>query len=218
MRMKIEIKKLIALLSFIILLSACSSKDAVNEYDKPALTWYQEIVKEVGRSNLDKADNLYISLRSEHARSPLLPTATMIMANAQMEDQAYIMADYYLDEYLKKYATGAKVEEAKFLKIKAAFLGIKDVNKEQQLMLDTLLEVEKFIKTYPNSIYLPSVSTIKVRLHMSEFLLNENIASLYDRLGKDKAKDIYEQKNANSPLNMADIKAPEVGFIDAILK
>jgi outer membrane protein assembly factor BamD len=142
----------------------------------------------------------------------------MIMANAHMEDQAYTMADYYLDEYLKRYATGAKIEEAKFLKIKAAFLGIKDVNKEQQLMLDTLLEVEKFIKTYPNSIYLPIVSTIKVRLHMSEFLLNENIASLYRRLGKDKAQEIYEQKNLNSPLNMADIKAPQIGFIDAILK
>jgi outer membrane protein assembly factor BamD len=190
----------------------------VNEYDKPALTWYQSIVKEVANSNLDKADNLYISLRSEHARSPLLPTATMLMANAHMEDQAYIMADYYLDEYIKKYATGAKVEEAKFLKIKAAFLGIKDVNKEQQLMLDTLVDVEKFIKAYPNSIYLPVVSTIKVRLHMSEFLLNQNIANLYGRLGKEKAKEIYEHKNANSPLNIADIKAPEVGFIDAILK
>lgn len=218
MRIKIDIQKLVVLFSFAMLLSACSNKDAVNEYDKPALTWYQDIVKEISKSNLDKADNLYISLRSEHARSPLLPTATMMMANAHMEDQAYIMADYYLDEYLKKYALGAKIEEAKFLKIKAAFLGIKDVNKEQQLMLDTLVEVEKFIKSYPKSIYLPVVSTIKVRLHMSEFLLNENISSLYARLGKDKAQEIYKQKNANSPLNMADIKAPEIGFIDAILK
>ncbi|HHD75992.1 MAG TPA: outer membrane protein assembly factor BamD [Campylobacterales bacterium] len=200
------------------LLTACSDKDAVHEYDKPALSWYQEIVKEIDSSNLDKADNLYISLRSEHARSPLLPEATMMLANAHMDDQAYIMADYYLDEYLKKYASGSKVEQAKFLKIKAAFLGIKDVNKEQQLMLNTLTEVDKFVKSYPNSIYLPIVSTIKVRLHMSEYLLNENIANLYDRLGKEKAKEIYENKNAHSPLNMADIKAPEIGFIDAILK
>jgi len=216
--MKINFKQLIVLLAITAFFSACSDKDAVNEYDKPALTWYQSIVKEVANSNLDKADNLYISLRSEHARSPLLPTATMILANAHMEDQAYIMADYYLDEYLKKYANGSRVEQAKFLKIKAAFLGIKDVNKEQQLMLNTLVEADKFVKSYPNSIYLPVVSTVKVRLHMSQYLLNENIASLYDRLGKDKAKEIYENKNVHSPLNMADIKAPEIGFIDAILK
>jgi outer membrane protein assembly factor BamD len=216
--MKIDIKQVFILLVATILFYGCSDKDAVNEYDKPALTWYQSIVKEIAETNLDKADNLYISLKSEHSRSPLLPTATMLMANAHMEDQAYIMADYYLDEYLKKYASGASVEQAKFLKIKAAFLGIKDVNKEQKLMLDTLVEVDKFIKTYPKSIYIPVVSTVKVRLHMSQYLLNENVASLYDRLGKDKAAEIYKNKNAHSPLNMADIKAPEIGFIDSILK
>lgn len=218
MNIKVNIKQIFVVSLTAMFLLACSDKDAVNEYDKPALHWYQSIVKEVGIVNLDKADNLYISLRSEHTRSPLLPTATMLLANAHMEDQAYIMADYYLDEYLKKYASGANVEQAKFLKIKAAFLGIKDVNKEQKLMIDTLREVDKFVKAYPNSIYLPVVSTVRVRLHMSQYLLNENISSLYNRLGKDKAAEIYENKNAHSPLNIADIKAPEIGFIDAILK
>jgi len=204
----------IILLSLLFL--GCSSKDVVNEYDKPALYWYQNIVKEVAKSNLDKADNYYISLRSEHLHSPLLSTATMILASAHMEDQAYIMSDYYLDEYLKKYAAGANVEQAKFLKIKAAFLGIKDINKDQKLMLDTLREVDSFTRKYPSSIYLPVVSTIKVRLQMTQYMLNENISSLYSRLGKDKAAIIYKDKNANSPLNMADIKAPKVGFLDRI--
>jgi len=85
-------------------------------------------------------------------------------------------------------------------------------------MSDTLLDIDKFIKSYPASIYLPVVSTIKVRLHMSQYLLNKNIASLYSRLGKDKAAEIYNSKNAHSPLNMADIKAPSIGFIDSIFK
>ncbi len=216
--MKISIKQLILLALASIFFVACSNKDIVNEYDKPALTWYEDIVKEIASSNLDKADNLYISLKSEHPRSPLLPTATMLLANAQMEEQAYIMADYYLDEYLKKYASGANIEQAKFLKIKAAFLGIKDVNKEQKLMLDTLVDADKFIKAYPNSSYLPMVKTVKVRLNMAKYLLNENISALYARLGKEKASEFYKNKNANSPLNMTDIKAPKIGFIDAILK
>ncbi len=215
MRIKLN-KKIGAILLFILFFTACSNKDAVNEYDKPALYWYNHVVKEIASSNLDKADNYYISLRSEHARSPLLPTATMLLAQAHMEDQEYIMADYYLDEYLKKYAKGTKIEQAKFLKIKAAFLGIKDINKEQKLMLDTLTNVDKFVKQYPNSIYLPVVDTIKVRLHMAQYILNENIASLYRRLGKEKAAKIYKEKNANSPLNMADIKPPKVGFFESI--
>ena len=214
--MKINIKNITALLILALFIVGCSNKDAVKEYDKPALYWYKSIAKEVASSNLDKADNLYISLRSEHTRSPLLPTATMILAQAHMEDQAYIMADYYLDEYLKKYASGSKIEQAKFLKIKAAFLGIKDINKEQKLMLDTLANVDKFVKSYPNSIYLPIVNTILVRLQMAQYMLNENISSLYHRLGKEKASQIYKNKNKNSPLNMTDIKAPEVSFFESI--
>ncbi len=216
MRIQLNIKKLGAFLLLMALFIGCSNKDAVNEYDKPALYWYNNVVKEIASSNLDKADNYYISLRSEHARSPLLPTATMLLAQAHMEDQAYIMADYYLDEYLKKYAKGIKIEQAKFLKIKAAFLGIKDINKEQQLMIDTLSNVDTFVKRYPHSIYLPVVDTIKVRLHMAKYMLNENIASLYNRLGKEKASKIYKEKNRHSPLNLADIKAPEVGFLATI--
>ena len=216
MRIQFNIKNLGVILILLALFTGCSNKDMVNEYDKPALYWYNQIVKEIASSNLDKADNYYISLRSEHSRSPLLPTATMLLAQAHMEDQAYIMSDYYLDEYLKKYAKGTKIEQAKFLKIKAAFLGIKDINKEQRLMLNTLANVDKFVKRYPHSIYLPVVDTIKVRLHMAQYMLNENIANLYKRLGKEKAAKFYKEKNAHSPLNMADIKVPEVSFLESI--
>jgi len=140
----------------------------------------------------------------------------MFLSQAHMEDQAFIMADYYLDEYLKKYASGSKIEQAKFLKIKAAFLGIKDINKDQKLMIDTLSDVDSFVSKYTSSIYLPVVQTIRVRLHMAQYMLNDNIARLYARTGKDKAAEIYRAKNQKSPLNIADIKAPEVGFLDSV--
>ncbi len=209
-------KKSSLLLILILFIIGCSDKNAVKEYDKSALYWYKNIIKSISSSNLDKADNYYISLRSEHTRSPLLPTATMLLAKAHMEDKSYLMADYYLDEYLKKYATGKSIELAKFLKIKAAFLGVKDINKDQKLMIDTLKEVDKFTKDYPNSIYKPIVDTLKVRLYMAEYLLNENIASLYHRIGKEKASKIYKEKNEKSVLNSADIKAPKQSFLDKI--
>ncbi|MCH9739451.1 MAG: outer membrane protein assembly factor BamD [Epsilonproteobacteria bacterium] len=209
-------KKSLLVVLVLIFTVGCSDKDAVKEYDKPALYWYKNIIKSVASSNFDKADNYYISLRSEHMRSPLLPTATMILAQAHMEDKSYLMSDYYLDEYLKKYASGEKVEQAKFLKIKAAFLGVKDINKDQKLMIDTLNDVEAFIKTYPNSKYRPTVDTLKVRLHMAQYMLNENVARLYDRIGKDKAAALYREKNANSVLNTTDIEAPKEGFLDRI--
>jgi len=211
-------KKSLLLSMLIVLFIGCSNKDAVKEYDKSALYWYKNIIKSISSSNFDKADNYYISLRSEHANSPLLPTATLILAQAHIEDHGFLMADYYLDEYLKKYASGEKIELAKFLKIKAAFLGLKDINRDQKLMIDTLSNVDKFTKDYPNSIYKPIVDTLKVRLYMAQYLLNENVANLYHRIGKEKAYKIYREKNRKSVLNSADIKAPQESFLDKIFK
>jgi len=203
----------IFLVLFTIFLTSCSSKDAQMEYDKSASYWYKKIIENVTSSNLDKADNYYISLRSEHTHSPLLPMATLILADAHMEDESYLMADYYLDEYIKKYATGKGVEYAKFLKLKASFLGLKDINRDQKLIIKTLSDVDNFLEKYPKSIYNPLANTIKVRLHMAEYLLNENIANLYDRIGKDRASKIYRDKNRNSVLNLTDIKPPREGFL-----
>ncbi len=211
-----DYKKSFLLAMLLAVLVGCANKDTVKEYDKPALYWYKNIIKSLASSNFDKADNYYISLKSEHMRSPLLPTATMILAQAHMADETYLMADYYLDEYIQKHAAGQKIELAKFLKIKAAFLGVKDINKDQKLMIDTLKEVDNFIKEYPNSIYRPVVDTLKVRLHMAQYLLNENISRLYHRIGKDKASKIYRDKNAKSALNSTDIKAPEESLFDKL--
>ena len=211
-----DYKKSIFLTILLALFLGCADKDAVKEYDRPALYWYKNIIKSLASSNFDKADNYYISLKSEHMRSPLLPTATLILAQEHMEDETYLMADYYLDEYIQKHASGEKIELAKFLKIKAAFLGVKDINKDQKLMIDTLKDVDSFIKEYPNSIYKPTVDTLKVRLYMAQYLLNESISRLYSRIDKDKAAKLYREKNAKSALNSTDIEAPQEGFFDKL--
>ncbi|MBD3793081.1 MAG: outer membrane protein assembly factor BamD [Campylobacterales bacterium] len=209
-------KKCLLVVIISIFAVGCSNKDAITEYDKPAIYWYKNIVKNIASSNFDKADNYYISLKSEHMRSPLLPTATILLAQAHMQDESYLMSDYYLDEYLKKYASGSQIEQAKFLKIKAAFLGVKDINRDQKLMIDTLNEVESFIKAYPDSRYRPVVDTLKVRLNMAQYMLNDNISRLYKRVGKDQASKIYRDKNANSVLNTTDIEAPKENFLERI--
>ncbi len=214
--MLINYKRALILFIFISFFIGCSDKEAVKEYDKPAIYWYKSIIKSLSENNIDKADEYYISLRSEHLRSPLVPTATMILAQSHIEDKSYIMADYYLDEYLKKYSSSKTIELAKFLKIKASFLGVKDINRDQKLMIDTLKKVDNFIREYPNSIYRAMVDTLKVRLYMAQYLLNENIARLYSRIGKDKASNIYRDKNRKSVLNNADIKAPKESFLDKI--
>ncbi|MBD3794728.1 MAG: outer membrane protein assembly factor BamD [Epsilonproteobacteria bacterium] len=207
-------KKMLITLVLVAIVSGCSSKNTVKEYDKTAEYWYDSITQNITSSNLDKADNYYISLRSEHMRSPLLPTATMMLAQAHIADESYQMADYYIDEYIKKYASNQNLEYAKFLKLKASFLNIKDINKDQKLILDTINDANAFVSRYPSSDYTSSVNTMLVRLHMTQYMLNENIARLYERVGKDRAAQMYRDKNRNSVLRESDIKAPKESYLE----
>ena len=202
--------------AIVLFFAGCAKKDEVTEYNKPALYWYKKVAESISRNNLDKADEYYLSLKSEHMRSPLLPTAVMMLAHAHMNEEEYLMANYYFDEYNKRFATSAGREYADYMKLKSAFLGVTDVNKDQKLMMDTVENANKFTMRHPDSPYGPLVDTILVRLHMSEYLLNENIAALYDRVGKEKGAKAYRAKNDQSPLNMSDIELPERGILSKV--
>jgi outer membrane protein assembly factor BamD len=99
------------------------------------------------------------------------------------------------------------------MKLKASFLGIKDVYKDQKLIIDSIAAAKVYINRYPGSPYAPLVNTMLIRLHMSQYLLNENIAALYDRTGKEEAAKIYREKNKGSVVEMTDITPPEKGII-----
>jgi len=194
----------------------CANKDEIAEFNKPALYWYKLIGSSISTGDMDKADALYISLKSEHMRSPLMPTAIMMLAHAHMNNEKYLLANYYLDEYNKRYGEGENREYTEFMKLKAAFLGVKDVYKDQKLIMDSIINANKYMLRYPGSVYTPLVNTLLIRLHMSHYLLNENIAALYDRTGKSDAAKIYRSKNSNSLVELADITAPVKGIIGKI--
>jgi len=188
----------------------------VAEFNKPALYWYKHIAESIGSGNMDKADEYYISLKSEHMRSPLLPTAIMMLAQAHMQEEEYLLANYYWDEYNKRYADEEGREYTEFMKLKASFLGVKDVYKDQKLIMDSINRAKIYLLRYPGSEYEPLVNSLLVRLYMAQYLLNENIAALYDRTDKPKAAEIYRAKNKNSLIEMADITPPEKGFLGEI--
>jgi len=209
-------KSLFAAAVALLLFSGCGKNEEVTEFNKPALYWYKKIAESISSNNLDKADEYYISLKSEHMLSPLMPTAIMILAHAHMQDEEYLLASYYWDEYNKRYADEGSREYTEFMKLKASFLGIKDVYKDQKLIMDSIKRAQIYQLRYPGSQYAPLVNSILVRLHMAQYLLNENIAALYDRTDKPEAAKIYRAKNKHSIVEMSDITPPERGFLGEI--
>ena len=194
----------------------CVDDEEVAEFNKPALYWYKSIASSITHGNLDKADAFYISLKSEHVRSPLMPTALMMLAYGHMNKEEYLLANYYLDEYNKRFGEVGSREYTDFMKLKASFLGVKDVYRDQKLIIDSISACKTYVYRYPGSAYTPLVNTVLIRLHMSQYLLNENIEAFYDRTGKPDAAKIYRGKNVGSVVEMTDITAPEKGIIGVI--
>ncbi len=149
-------------------------------------------------------------------RSPLMPTTMAMLAYAHMNKEEYLLTNYYLDEYNKRYGADITREYTDYIYLKASFLGVTDVNKDQKLIIDTISASQMFINHYPSSQYLPLVSTMLVRLNMAQYLLNENIAALYDRTGKEDAAVIYRDKNRGSVIELSDITPPEQGVIGMV--
>jgi outer membrane protein assembly factor BamD len=197
-------------------LGGCFGGGEKQEYGKSAQAWYDAIQSSIAHDELEKADKQYLSLRSEHMDSALLPTAMLALAQAHMADEEYLLANYYLDEFLKKYARGAWAEYARFLKLKASFLGIHDINKDQKLVSDTLAKCKSFYASHRGSRYAPLVQTMIVRLEMAQYLLNADIAHLYDRIGKAEAAKIYRQKNTHFTFKPDQIEGPAGGFLSSL--
>jgi len=173
----------------LILLSGCG-KD-LEEFNKSAEYWYEKMVTAVSNGNIEKADSYFSSLQSEHISSPFLAEATMIMAQAHMAHEEYLLAEHFLDEYIRRYATPEGREYAEFLKIKAKFLALPNSGRDQGLIDETLRGIDAFKTTYPYSTYLPLAYSMETQLQLARSVLNEQIAQLYERLGKPKGSAYY---------------------------
>jgi outer membrane protein assembly factor BamD len=203
-----------------VLFFGCSQKSSSGsqEYNKPAIYWYNKMTKQISTYNLDEADDTFTSLESEHRNSPLLPSAMMIIATAHMEEEEYEMANYYFDEYLKRFSLKKDADYIRYLKIKSNFLAFSRQFREQKLLAETLEQTNEFILKYPGSEYIHLVQTMKSRLLMAQALFNKEIAELYGRIDKPNAKKIYEDKAEKKWENYEQIEKPDIPWYKSIFE
>ena len=152
-------------------------------------------------------------MASEHVASPLLEQILLILAQAHANEEEYLMANHYLDEYIKRYGdNGPRTEFAQYLKIKANFDSFTQPNRNQKLMEDSVTEIEKFLYMYPNTEYKPLIETMLIKFKLALYFLDMQIADLYKRTGRDVSAKIYEQKLEESPFRSSDLIKPDVAW------
>lgn len=212
-----KMKNLLLIACAAFVFTACSSKTE-EEYNKPANYWYNKMMKQISDGDLDEADDTYSSLESEHRNSPFIPSAMLILVNAHIDQEEYALANFYLDEYIKRFGLSKDIDYARYLKIKANFLGFKYQFRDQQLIEETLKEVESFKTKYPSSPYMPLVDTINSRLYMGKASMDKEIAELYERKDKEMGARFYEQKVKESWVNPAEIEPVKVPWYRSLFE
>lgn len=196
-----NIGKTLFLLGVVFIFFVGCSKE-LDEYNKPAIYWYSKMIKSISEGDLDKADNYYSSLQGEHIGSPLLPEATLIMALAHMYNEEYLLCEHYLDEYMRRFAANeSDKEEAEFVKIKAKYLSLPNPRRDQALIDEAIEEAKEFKRKYPHSMHYYTVDSMLTRLVLAKAVLNDAIASLYDRIDKPKSAAYYRSKEKEKWIN-----------------
>lgn len=213
-----KFRNFLLLISTVFVFSACSSKNETQEYNKPALYWYNKMLNQITMGDLDEADDTYTSLESEHRNSPLIPTSILILVDAHMQQEEYALANFYLDEYIKRFGLSKDIDYVRYLKIKANFLGFKYQFRDQELIENTIAQINDFKAKYKTSPYMPLVDTINSRLYMAKANMDKEIADLYARVGKEKASQIYNEKVKQSWIEPKEIKKVDVPFYRAIFE
>lgn len=199
------------LLTFI--LSACSTfgqKKDNTLFNLTPQAWFSQILKDLRELNYDAADEHYISFASEHINSDLLAQTTLILAMACADNEKYLMANFYLDEYIKRFATRKEIEYARFLKIKANFDSFSKPNRNQKLMIDNVAQIEKFLVEYPNTQFRPLLETMLAKLKLAQFYLDQEIAKLYERTGKDESAQVYKDRLESTNIDDKDMIKPNL--------
>jgi len=204
-KLSMYFKSLLFILSLAVFFQACSSKK-ITVYNQSASYWYNEMIASINQGDLDAADDTYTSLNSEHRNSPLIPTSLVILANAHVEDEEYELANYYLDEYLKRFAQSKNVDYVRYFKIKSKFLAFNSEFRNQKLVSEILDEIQEFIGKFPKSKYLPLVHTMNTRLGYAKAIFDDEIAALYTRIDKPQAAAIYKKRVENSAVNLEEVE------------
>ena len=185
-------KKILLIPMFLFL--GCSTKNVSHSENLTALSWHYKIYKDLQDSNLDQADEDFISLEAEHPSSIYIKIDLINLFLAHQQVQEYDLALFYLNEYEKRYATPEEIPWIEYQKIKLNFLKYDNAYTNQKQLLDLIAMCKDFLKHYNNSSFTPEVSTILAKAELTNKYLNDKISKLYKKLDKPKASKLFKTK------------------------
>lgn len=188
---------------------ANNKKDMFDDYNLSDKEWLLKIINSIQKADLEKADSDYISLYSEHINSPLLASAMLILSQAHAKEHEYLLANYYIDEYIKLYGSSNNYEWLNYIKLKNNFNAFSQANRNQALLEESLKEVESYTKTTSDEVLKYLASSMQTKLELAKIILYKDIKDLYHRMGHYTSEKFYDDIIKNESLNTIDYIKPK---------
>lgn len=188
---------------------ASNKKDMFDDYNLSDKEWLLKIINSIQKADLEKADSDYISLYSEHINSPLLASAMLILSQAHAKEHEYLLANYYIDEYIKLYGSSNNYEWLNYMKLKNNFNAFSQANRNQALLEETLNDVGNYTKTTSDEVLKYLASTMQTKLELAKIVLYKDIKDLYHRMGHQTSEKVYDEIIKNEKLNTIDYIKPK---------
>lgn len=148
---------------------------------------YEEIFQKISK-NLDDADEKFITLKTDHEKSPYIKKAATALAIAHMSKKEHILANFYIQELLKK---DPKSKLGKFLLSKNQYLYSQLTQSDQQYMISAIKSLKTNKELLKDSEYQILANTMLTRLELDKAWNNAKIGYMYKKLNKDKGYELY---------------------------
>jgi len=165
---------------------------------------YNNIYKNLS-SNLDAADEEFIKLKTDYENSKYLSKSALALAIAHMNKKEHILANFYLQELLQADSSNTL---GKYLLSKNQFMYAKLTQSDQEYMDKAIKSLEVNKNILSDSEYQLLANSMLTRLKLDKVWNNVKIGSMYKKLNKNKAYELYINRTLNTGVNINEIYKP----------
>lgn len=184
--------KKILFIIMMIFISACSN-NTKDDFNKPASFWYEAMIIAIKDNQLEKADNYFNSLQSEHIASPLIGDALLMLAQAHMENNEHLLSNFFINEYKTRFSNIKNKDFIELMTNATKYYAFNNYSKDQGFIDENIKDMQSFIILNSNNIYLPYIKHILTSFKLSLFEIDKDIIRIYKLQDKEVAQKKYEE-------------------------
>jgi len=207
-----NIKRICFILSVLLLVGCVNESNIDNQNKKISSTdisftakdVYKKILNYISK-DLDAADEEFIKLKTDYENSKYLSKAALALAIAHMNKKEHILANFYLQELMQADSSNSV---GKYLLSKNQFMYAKLTQSDQEYMNNAIKSLEVNKNILSDSEYQLLANTMLLRLKLDKVWNNVKIGSMYKKLNKDKAYELYINRTLNLGVDINSIYKP----------